>query len=311
MNADPPSYRGRFAPSPTGPLHLGSLLAALASYLDARSRGGTWLLRVEDLDTTRCRAHHVDGIFRTLERYGLQWDGTPVLQAARREHYAAALTRLWEYRRVYRCTCSRKDLRDRPRNISGEVHYPGSCRYRAITADHPHAVRLAVDPLEIHLDDQLQGRYQQHLARDVGDFILQRRDGVYAYQLAVVVDDALQDITTVVRGTDLLDSTPRQIFLQRLLGYPTPAYLHLPILCDAIGAKLGKQTLAAPADRYSSSLALTRLLDWLNCPPPTELHGAPPAELVTWAVSVWRAAPLPHMRRITVATTELSELLLY
>lgn len=248
-----PRYRGRFAPSPTGPLHFGSLIAALASYCDAKAMGGDWLVRIEDVDVPRSQPGAADSILRTLERYGFQWDGPIVRQSERTASYDAALARLVDLHAAYPCVCSRRELETAPLGGGGERVYPGTCR-QGIDVDTERRrqrawrVRVAIEDLPsiVAYRDRAMGPQSQGLAREVGDFIVRRADGLYAYQLAVVVDDALQDITSIVRGADLLSSTPRQIHLQRLLGYPTPSYLHVPIAVDANGMKLSKQTRAAP-----------------------------------------------------------------
>ena len=255
-------YTGRFAPSPTGPLHMGSLIAAAASWLDARAAGGRWLLRIEDLDRPRCMPGAADAILRTLERLGLHWDGEVVYQSARTERYRAALERLQPH--TYWCGCTRREIADSSLGLAsdGARIYPGTCRARS--PREPRALRVRTSREPIAFADRVQGRCEQLLERDVGDFVLYRADGQFAYQLAVVVDDAEQGVTDVVRGADLLDSTPRQIYLQRLLGYTTPRYLHVPVALNASGEKLSKQTAAAPieADRH----ALGRALRFLGQP---------------------------------------------
>lgn len=246
MSASLPAYRGRFAPSPTGPLHFGSLVAALGSYLDARAQGGEWLLRMEDVDTPRVAPGAADAILRVLETYGFEWDGAMIYQSRRGAAYRAALQTLQEMGLVYACACSRKQLAETAkRGIDGLV-YAGSCRARA--PGEALALRLRVPAGRIAFDDRVQGRVACDPVGESGDFVLKRADGIFAYQLAVVVDDAEQGITDIVRGADLLTSTPRQIVLQRYLGLPTPRYAHLPVALDAAGDKLSKQTLADPVD---------------------------------------------------------------
>ena len=231
-------YTGRFAPSPTGPLHVGSLIAALASWLDARAAGGRWLVRIEDLDRPRCVAGAADDILRTLERLGLTWDGEVAYQSRRIALYEDALQKL----PTYGCSCTRREIADSSLGLAvdGAPIYPGTCRPG--TAGARRALRVRTSPDEICFDDRVQGRRCQVLERDIGEFVLSRAEGMFAYQLAVVVDDFQQDVTHVVRGADLLDSTPRQIYLQRLLGAPTPSYLHVPVAVNAAGEKLSKQT---------------------------------------------------------------------
>ena len=235
-------YAGRFAPSPTGPLHFGSLVAALASWLDARAARGRWLVRIEDLDRPREAPGSATDILRTLERLGLFWDGEVLYQSRRREHYAAALRRLAP--QCYACGCTRREIADSSLALAadGARIYPGSCRAGLAAGRSARAVRVRTEAAPIEFIDRVQGPQRQSLERDVGDFVLLRADGQFAYQLAVVVDDALQGVTDVVRGADLLGSTARQIHLQRLLGIPTPRYLHVPVALSAAGGKLSKQT---------------------------------------------------------------------
>ncbi|MFC1589802.1 tRNA glutamyl-Q(34) synthetase GluQRS [Pseudomonadota bacterium] len=237
-------YRGRFAPSPTGDLHFGTLLAAVGSYLQARSQHGEWLMRIEDVDTTRRVEGAADALLRALEGFGFEWDGGEVYQSQRTELYEATLDSLTQKGLIYPCTCSRKQLAEQ-----GEaLVYAGHCRHRQLPLKEEHALRLRVSDQLISFDDLVMKQYQQHLGNECGDFVIKRRDGLFAYQLAVVVDDAEQGVTEVVRGTDLLDSTPRQIYLQQQLGYTQPGYLHLPLLIDEYGHKLGKSTGAAALD---------------------------------------------------------------
>lgn len=284
------AYRGRFAPSPTGPLHLGSLLAALAGYLDAKSRHGVWLLRIEDVDPYRSHPSATAGIPETLERFGLYWDETIVLQSDRLERYRQVLDQLDQQGLLYACTCSRKQLAEQ--GYTGE-RYPNHCRDKHHSRRQPHALRLITPDRFIAVDDRLQGRYGLNLAREVGDFILYRRDQAYAYHLAVVVDDFDQRITHVVRGVDLLDSTPRHLYLQELLHYPRPQYLHLPLIRAADGQKLSKQTGAAPVDALDPAQTLCHLLTLLGHAPPTVLSGAGVDELLGWAVGAWDVRRLP------------------
>jgi len=235
-----PPYRGRFAPSPTGPLHYGSLYAALGSWLLARHAGGEWWVRIEDIDPPREVAGAARAQLRTLAAFGLVSDGPIVRQHERSALYADALARLIDNDQAFACTCSRAELASAGGIHHRCVHGPG---------DRPAAVRLRVpSPCVVGLDDGLQGRIEQDVFADVGDFVLKRADGFWAYQLAVVVDDAAQGMTDVVRGADLLDSTPRQILLQRALGLPTPRYLHLPLITDQAGRKLSKSEAARPVD---------------------------------------------------------------
>ena len=255
---------GRFAPSPTGPLHFGSLVAAAASCLDARAAGGRWLVRMEDLDQPRVQPGAADEILRALRRLGLDWDGEVAYQSARTARYEEALRRLSAH--TYWCGCTRREIADSSLGLAadGAAIYPGTCR-DGLPAGRPRrALRLRVDDSKIVFTDRVQGRREQVLSRDVGDFVLYRADGQYAYQLAVVVDDAAQGVTDVVRGADLIDSTARQIFLQRLLGLPTPRYLHVPVAVNAAGEKLSKQTGAQPIDLARPAHELRRALAFLG-----------------------------------------------
>jgi glutamyl-Q tRNA(Asp) synthetase len=284
-----PVYVGRYAPSPTGPLHFGSLVAAVGSYLEARRQDGRWLLRIEDIDPPREMPGARDLILRALEAFGFQWDGPVVRQAERTERYEAAVQALLARGLAYPCGCSRAWLKARGH---GRV-YPGICRNG--TAAHPagHAIRVLTHDRPIAFTDRRCGPFSQRLEREVGDFVIRRRDGLYAYQLAVVVDDAAQGVTEVVRGEDLLASTPRQIHLQRLLGLPTPRYLHLPVVTDAEGNKLSKQTGAPPLDLNHPARALWEALAFLGHRPPPELREAPVDALWDWALVHWDPVRIP------------------
>lgn len=232
-------YRGRFAPSPTGPLHLGSLVAAAASYLDARAHGGEWLVRMEDVDEPRCSPVHADTILRQLEAYGFAWHGEVLYQSRRTPAYRAALDQLLQRGAAFGCACTRSELGNRE-------FYPGTCRAGLPAGRTARAWRLRVASTPVEFTDRARGPFREVLTETMGDFVLLRADGYFAYQLAVVVDDGWQGITDVVRGEDLLDSTARQIFLQRQLALATPRYLHVPVATDAHGHKLSKQTKAPP-----------------------------------------------------------------
>ncbi len=297
----PVVYRGRFAPSPTGPLHFGSLVAALASYLDARAHGGEWLLRIEDLDAPRTVQGATDSILRTLAALGLEWDGPVMRQSDRADAYRAALDRLERRGAVFACACTRREVADSAiAGTDGGQVYPGTCRDGVPAGRTARALRVRVDDAVIAFVDAVQGPQRHELGNTVGDFVLRRADGYFAYQLAVVVDDAAQGITTVVRGADLLDSTPRQIFLQRLLGYATPSYLHLPVATNAAGEKLSKQTRAAAIDSAAPGAALARALDFLGQPVPEPL--AAPRELLSIAVAAWDRTRIPRMRATSAST---------
>ena len=282
-------YRGRFAPSPTGELHLGTLLAAVGSYLQARSQQGEWLMRIEDVDTTR-RVEGADtALLRALEVFGFEWDGEEVYQSQRTGLYESALESLSEKERVYPCTCSRKQLTEQ-----GEAQiYTGHCRHRQLPVSEDHALRIRVSNQPISFNDLVMGRHQQQLNDECGDFVIKRRDGLFAYQLAVVVDDAEQGINEIVRGTDLLDSTPRQIYLQQQLGYIQPSYLHLPLLVDELGHKLGKSTGAAALDLKHPATSLHSALMLLGQKPPKELASDDLNTLWQWAIEHWNIESIP------------------
>ncbi len=350
-------YRGRFAPSPTGPLHFGSLAAAVGSYLDARHHHGTWLVRMEDLDVPRCSPEAADGILRTLEAFGLHWDDevgralpatkksmsgrarpTVMHQSQRTAAYEEALQHLQSINAVYPCACTRKEIADSAlHGIDGPV-YPGTCRngipagregrawrvrtnqlFRHSREGGNPAINNAIysNPLDsrlrgndgtwssggvIEFTDTLQGHIAQHLESEIGDFVVKRADGLFAYQLAVVVDDAFQNITHVVRGADLLHSTPRQIYLQRLLGFATPAYMHLPIAVNVQGEKLSKQTLAPAIATDDVVATLIAVLDFLRQQPPDELRQGRVEEVLGWAVEHWQPERMKGCRQLPAPT---------
>lgn len=296
------AYRGRFAPSPTGPLHFGSLVAAVGSYLDARTQAGAWLVRMEDVDTPRNVAGAADVILTTLDAFGFEWDGPVSYQSDRFEAYAAALEKLKCAGLAYGCACSRKEIADsatRPA-VDGGLAYPGTCRNGLPAGRVARAWRLRVNDDEIAFVDRLQGRVAQHLESDVGDFVLRRADGLFAYQLAVTVDDDFQQISQVVRGADLLASTPRQIWLQRCLGFATPTYAHLPVAANAAGEKLSKQTLARPLATDIAAAELVRALGFLGQAAPAELARATVAEVWAWALESWSFEAVPRQPAIIV-----------
>ena len=291
-------YVGRFAPSPTGPLHAGSLVAALASYLDARSHSGRWLVRIEDVDATRCKAEWATDILRTLENFGLEWDGDVVAQTSRTAQYQHALEQLRAKGLVYACTCSRKEIGDSAiHGIEGPV-YPGTCRHKHNENAGHAALRVITNDLPIAFTDRLQGKIVQSIEREIGDFVLLRKDGLFAYQLAVVVDDALQGVTHVVRGADLLDSTARQIYLQQLLDYPQPAYLHIPVAVNELGQKLSKQTLAETVTAGSARATLLAALRFLAQDISSNSHDMPIGDLLVQAALQWRPDAIPKRRAV-------------
>jgi glutamyl-Q tRNA(Asp) synthetase len=294
-------YRGRFAPSPTGPLHFGSLVAATASYLDARRAGGDWLLRIEDLDPPREVPGSADEIVATLDAFGFHWNESITRQSERHALYQAALDRLLAAGLAFPCSCSRTELQvaqRADRDQSDELYYPGWCRNGVRAPDRPLAIRFRAPSGAITFEDRLQGWRTTELSRAAGDFVIRRRDGLFAYQLAVVVDDAAQNITHIVRGADLLTSTPRQIALQGALGLSTPEYAHLPVAIDANGIKLSKSTGAAAIDARQPARELWRTLSFLRQGPPPDLRRGPVSAVWDWAIENWQAQPLAGLRQM-------------
>lgn len=288
-----PTYRGRFAPSPTGPLHFGSLVAAVASYLEAKSRNGEWLVRIENLDPSREISGASKEILSTLEAFGMEWDGEVIYQNRRSEAYQAALTLLKSRNLIYPCACSRKEIADSSIiGVDGPV-YPGTCRDNSPDTARAQALRVRTDNNLIEIKDELRGLIRQRLESDIGDFILRRADGVFAYQLAVVVDDAEQGVTHVVRGKDLLNSTPRQVHLQQLLGYSTPAYMHLPVVVNTQGEKLSKQTRATPVAPVDPVSQLIKAVRFLGQEPPAELIESNIVSFWKWARKNWKSELIP------------------
>lgn len=290
-----PRYRGRFAPSPSGPLHFGSLVAALGSYLDARAAGGEWLLRIEDVDAPRSVPGATESILRTLDAFGFQWDGEVLVQSRRLDRYHAALVRLQLDGDVYPCACSRREIADSvvAASVDGGHVYPGTCRGGLAAGRAARSWRMRTPDARIAFVDRVQGAQAQNLERELGDFILFRADGQFAYQLAVVVDDADQGVNAVVRGADLLASTPRQIWLQQRLGVPTPSYAHLPVATNAAGQKLSKQTLAAAVDPARGAAALAEVLAFLGQEVPPGLAQASLSEFWSWAIAHWSMSRVP------------------
>lgn len=281
---------GRFAPSPTGPLHLGSLIAALGSLADARSQGGRWLLRIEDIDPPREQPGAADSILRSLERHALHWDGPVQYQHDHAERYEDALARLRRSGDIYACICSRAALAR-----AGAPDCLGGCRAttHAARGMPPAGAWRLRHGGAVHYRDRLRGELSEDLGVTCGDFVLKRRDGLYAYQLAVVVDDAASGITDVVRGADLLDNTARQCWLMQRLGLPRPRYLHLPLIVGADGQKLSKQNHAPALRDDEAARNLWQALDFLRQSPPPELARSSPATIVDWAVDHWRPDAIP------------------
>jgi glutamyl-Q tRNA(Asp) synthetase len=277
---------GRFAPTPSGDLHLGSLYTAAASYLDARANGGRWLLRIEDVDAPRAIPGADERIIATLQRFGFEWDGEIMRQRDRSEYYRAALQTLRDRGETFECNCSRSQLED-------EQSYPGTCRALGRLPGKETATRLRVGPDLISFSDEIQGMFRQNVAAAVGDLIIKRRDQVFAYLLAVVVDDAAQGVNHVVRGADLLDNTPRQIYLQRRLGLDTPRYAHVPVLTEADDTKLAKSRRSVQADSAAPLAQLLSVFSLLGMQPPAELKNGALAAAWQWAIANWAKNAVP------------------
>jgi glutamyl-Q tRNA(Asp) synthetase len=283
---------GRFAPSPTGPLHFGSLYTALAGFLQVRSQHGLWRLRIDDLDTPRNVKGSADAILKTLEVFGLHWDGEVYYQSRHIDVYEHSINELQKNKLIYPCACSRKTLAAGAGRQAQSDIYPGICRDRQTPVDGPHALRIKTDHRIITFQDDLQGLIADDLAGQYGDFIVKRKDQIIAYQFAVVIDDDLQQVNHIVRGFDLLDATSKQIYLQQLLGLSTPGYMHVPVIIDAQGYKLSKQSQAAAVDLTSPHRVIFGLLSLLKQNPPIELQQVPVTELLSWAIAHWNPAGL-------------------
>ena len=292
-------YRGRFAPSPTGPLHFGSLVSAIASYLQARSKNGSWLVRIEDIDPPRETPGSSDSILRTLEQHGLYWDEPVLFQSQQSDRYISALENLNQQALLYHCLCSRKTISEAQHSLGISI-YPGTCRRQSVKATPDTATRVIADERTFSFKDRIQGEFEQQLAREVGDFVLRRADGLFAYQLAVVIDDAYQQISEVVRGSDLLDNTPRQIMLQDYLTLPTPEYVHHPVATNADGEKLSKQTFAKPVDDSPAIQNIVKVLDFLGQNPPKHTEFSSLDTLWDWAILHWDIENIPRQKTIPV-----------
>lgn len=291
------TYIGRFAPSPTGPMHFGTMVAAVASFLQAKTQNGLWLLRIEDVDITRTVSGANSRILKSLEAFGFEWDGEVVYQSLRTHFYETALECLLHKKMLFPCTCSRKELLAIDEfQLSGL--YPGTCRDKTLPYDKEHAVRLRVKDKTISFTDSVMGDQQENIARECGDFIIKRRDGLFAYQLAVVVDDALQGVTEVVRGNDLLHSTARQIYLQQQLGYATPLYMHLPLVLGTDGKKLSKSTQSTAINENNPTPALFHALLHLGQKPPVTLKQESLDSLWQWAIQNWNKAKIPKLNKV-------------
>ena len=286
-------YVGRFAPSPTGPLHFGSLVAAVASYCEAKSAQGKWLVRIEDVDKPREVNGAAQHILNTLDSFGFCWDGDILYPSQQTAYYEQALLQLQQTGMVYACTCSRKEIADSStlHGVEGVI-YPGTCLTKPVKPNAPVAWRIKTEAFIGHFNDAIQGDISQDLAKDIGDFVLKRADGLFAYQLAVVVDDAMQGINHSVRGADLLMSTPRQVYLQHLLGLPNIHYTHIPIVKNADGEKLSKQTLAPALQQQQASQLIYDALIFLNHAPPASFNRASLSDIWDWAIANWRTTNL-------------------
>ncbi len=292
----PAAYVGRFAPSPTGPLHFGSLLAAVASYLEARVHDGHWLLRIEDIDPPRAQAGATAVILAALERYGFEWDGSVIYQSDSRDAHDAAVQVLLTQNHAYRCGCSRRDLASARQGPLGTI-YPGNCRDSCDSTEF--AIRVRTTDQSLAFEDRLQGPQSHRLESQSGDFIVLRRDNLIAYQLAVVIDDHLQGITEIVRGIDLMDSTPRQIWLQQLLGFSVPSYAHIPVAINRQDQKLSKSTGAGAISLDKASETLVAALDALRQRPPEQLRVASINDVWEWARANWSIDMLKGQTQIS------------
>ena len=284
---DQTTYRGRFAPTPSGPLHFGSLVAATGSYLEAKSRNGEWRLRIDDLDPPRVAPGATESILRCLEALGFEWDGPVIFQSRRLPAYHAALHQLGRLGAVYPCACTRKEIADSAMPGGEGPVYPGTCRDALPPGRPARALRLSVRGMHVEFDDRLLGRQYRDLEREAGDFIVYRADRVYAFHLASAVDDGEQGMTDVVRGADLLESSVRQTQLLRLLALPVPRYAHLPVAVDQGGEKLSKQTKAAPVDPTRPLAILQAVWRFLNQALPDDLGDATVPEFWRYAISRW------------------------
>ncbi|RKT43299.1 tRNA glutamyl-Q(34) synthetase GluQRS [Thiocapsa rosea] len=294
------AYRGRFAPSPTGPLHLGSLLAAVASYADARANRGIWLVRIEDIDRPREVPGAADLILRTLSAFGFEWDEDVLYQSRRTDAYRDALDTLAARGLTYPCGCTRAEVARAGRAGPEGPVYPGTCRPGLPLGRRARTVRFRTPPGAVAFEDRIQGPQEQIVDEAVGDFVLRRADGLHAYQLAVVVDDARQGITQVVRGADLLLSTPRQILLQQALRFGQPGYAHIPLILDTEGRKLGKSLSAPPVDARDPRPALRAAWTLLGqTPPPEDLH---PDAFWDWAIPQWHIGRIPARASVACPT---------
>ena len=290
---EPRTYIGRFAPAPTGPLHFGSIIAALGSFLQARSQGGQWLIRIEDIDTLRIQPGAQDSILHTLDKLALHWDGEIIIQSQREFAYEETLVRLEQLELLYPCACTRKETKGKA--------YPGTCRMGIAMNKIANSTRIHTNDDPIEFNDLILGKFSQRVGSEIGDFIVRRADKMTAYHLAVVVDDAHQEITEIVRGADLLDSTPRQIYLQGLLGYETPNYCHLPIAANPFGEKISKQNHAPAVDHENLVAVLHEALKFLGQQPEPELLQATTDDIVDWGIKNWDISKVPRQKKLVAS----------
>ena len=288
-------YRGRFAPSPTGPLHFGSLIAAVGSYLQAKQQHGEWLVRIDDIDPPREKKGAATDILTTLEGFGFEWDSDVLYQSSKLQHYQEAVNNLIKQQLAYPCSCSKKSILKKTGQTEGEVVYPGFCRDKPLEKSSEYSVRLRCSSEHIHFDDTIQGKQAINLEKLKGDFVIQRRDHHFSYQLATGIDDAEQGITEVVRGADLLDCTACQLHVQRMLNLPSPHYCHLPVALNDVGQKLSKQSHATPIVTKNSVVLLYKALKFLGQKPPAHLMKANQEELWCWAKTHWRLDLVPKI----------------
>lgn len=292
-------YRGRFAPSPSGPLHFGSLIAATASYLQARSQQGEWFLRIDDIDENRTVKGADQHIIQTLEQFAFEWQGEIIYQSHCKTDYQDALQQLIQQHLIYSCDCSRQKIRQQTQQGAYGYIYNGHCRHKK-TISAEHALRLRTENKAITFDDAILGHQQQNLETEVGDFIVRRRDQLFAYQLAIVVDDEKQGITDIIRGADLLDSSARQIYLQQQLAYTTPRYAHLPLATSPQGGKLSKLTAAPAINPQDAVSELFKALLFLGQQPPKEALQSDINSLWQWAIQHWSLQKIPPQKNIIV-----------
>ena len=296
-----PSYRGRFAPTPSGPLHFGSLIAATGSYLQAKSHHGEWLLRIDDIDPPREQKGAADGILKTLEGFGFEWDSEVLYQSTRTQRYQEAVDELIQQHVAYACSCSRKELLKNAEQTKSGTVYPGFCRTKLLNITAETSTRLRCDNEPVRFKDLIQGNQSIDMENHIGDFILQRRDRLFSYHLASGIDDVEQKITEVIRGADLLNCTPCHIHVQRRLNLPSPDYHHLPLAVYETGQKFSKQTHASPIEVKHSVVLLYNTLKFLGQMPPIHLMDSTQKDIWEWAKTNWRLDLVPKKIQITVS----------